>query len=240
MSKDNLSSNSEDDLIDSALILDHSCNQILRALLEDKPLRFSELSNAIAKLSNYKMTNRVLSKHLKHLISKGLVKRAEEGFQNVNYSLSDMFRKIMELPKEDLLRFLDEKDLPLELRAQDFDEREFYGNLSKEEIDEETDRELHDILSLNLWELKLSIRYDLLFEENENDEAFWKFFANPTYRMHERDAANKCRYSNEYKILLFEKIDLLLNQLRSDRELFRKRISRVHTKQFFTVFQRIF
>jgi DNA-binding HxlR family transcriptional regulator len=224
MSKDNLSTNSEeDDLLDAALILDHSCNQILRALLEDKPLRFNELSNAIAKLSNYKMTNRVLSKHLKHLISKGLVKRTEESFQNVTYSLSDKFRKIMKLPKEDLMRFLDEKDLPLELRALDFDEREFYSNLSKEEIDEETDHDLHDVLSLNLWELKLSINYDLLFEENENDEAFWKFFANPTYRMHEKEAASKCRYSDEYKRLLFEKIDLLIDQLRNDRELLRKR-----------------
>jgi hypothetical protein len=176
------------------------------------------------------MTNRVLSKHLKHLISKGLVKRTEEGFQNVAYRLSDKFRKIMELPREDLMRFLDEKDLPLELRALDFGVREFYSNLSKEEIDEETDRDLHDILSLNLWELKLSINYDLLFEENENDEAFWKFFANPTYRMHEKDAADKCRYSHEYKELLFKKIDLLINQLRSDRELYRKRINRARRK----------
>jgi len=59
--------------------------------------------------------------------------------------------------------------------------------------------------------------------ENESNAAFWNFVANPQYRMHEKDVSEKCRYNEEYKKVLFEKIELLTNALRDDRELFRKR-----------------
>lgn len=216
-------------LLDAGLTLDDTCNSILRVLLEDKALRFSELQNAITKLSGLKITNRVLSKHLKHLISKNLVKRTEEGFQSVRYSLSDKFRAATQLPREDPLSYLElekDDDLPLRLKTLKFDEKKFYSKLSEEELDRLTDRDLHDILSLNLWELKLSISHDLLLKEGESDEAFWTFFANPSYRIHEKKAAKKSRYSNEYKKLLFEKIDILINELRSDKELVKKKTAK--------------
>jgi hypothetical protein len=217
--------NEKDALLDTALTLDNTCNSILRVLLEDKMLRFSEVQNFVSKISRLTITNRVLSRHLKHLINKNLVKRTEQGFQNVTYSLSDMFRAVTQLPKEDLLNYLKFEDnkLPLALRTLKIDIKEFYSKFLAGQIDQLTDRDLHDILSLNLWELKLCVDYDLSLKNGESDEAFWTFFANPTYRLHEKEVAEKCRYNNEYKKLLFEKIDILINQLRSDRELLRER-----------------
>ena len=82
---------------------------------------------------------------------------------------------------------------------------------------------MHDILSLNLWELKLCIQNSLELKEEESDEAFWTFFANPTYRMHEKDETEKCDTVKSTKKRFFQKIDLLINQLRSDRELLRRK-----------------
>jgi hypothetical protein len=41
--------------------------------------------------------------------------------------------------------------------------------------------------------------------------------------MHEKSIAENCRDSQRYRSLLFEKIDVLIDELRSDKELFRKR-----------------
>lgn len=72
-------------------------------------------------------------------------------------------------------------------------------------------------------ELKLSIEHDLLLKGGESDQALWTFLANPLYRLHEKTAAEKCRNSDKYKEMLFKKIELLIDNIRSDRELLRKR-----------------
>ena len=214
-------------LLDVALDeLDRPCFSILGVLLEDKKLRFNELRNSLIKISDQRLINRDLSKHLKHLMNKGLVKRTEEGFQKVTYSLSDAFRALTQLPQEEIKKYLElqnNENLPPHLRALKIDREDFIKELSEQELDEETDRDLHNVLSLNLWELKLSIQYDLQLKDGESDQAFFTFLANPMYRIHEKEAAEKCRNSEEYKRVLFDKIDLLINNIRSDRELLRKR-----------------
>ena len=215
----------KEDLLDTAEMLDETCNKILRALLEERPLRYSEIPKYIAKMYGINLTNRVLDKHLKHMQDKNLIDRTQTGFQRVEYSLSDHFKKAIHVPKEQLRAFFDlrkDKRLPPELRSIKFNEKAEYNNMTKEEIDEETDKALHDVLSLNLWELKLSIENSLQLKDKESDEAFWAFFANPLYRIHEKGEAKKCQYNEEYKKALFEKIDLLIDQLRSDKQL-RKR-----------------
>jgi hypothetical protein len=44
--------------------------------------------------------------------------------------------------------------------------------------------------------------------------------------MHEKSIAEKCRDSEKYRRLLFEKIDTLIDELRSDKVLYRKRKER--------------
>ena len=228
MAKEETSGKTENkkDLLDVALEeLDRTCFSILGVLMEDKTLRFTELQNSIIKISDLTLTNRVLSKHLKHLMNKGLVKRTEEGFQNVTYSLSDAFRALTQLPQEELKQYIElqsDESLPPQFRALKIDKDEFINRLTEQDLDKETDVDLHDVLSLNLWELKLSIEHDLLLKEGESDQAFWTFLANPLYRLHEKEAAEKCRNNKKYKEMLFSKIDLLISNIRSDRMLFRK------------------
>jgi hypothetical protein len=86
-----------------------------------------------------------------------------------------------------------------------FTKKEFLDSLTKNEIDSETDHDLHDIMSLNLWELKIAINNDLLLNEEESDESFWLYFVKPTYRLKLERASEKCRYNEDYKKSLFEK-----------------------------------
>ena len=227
MSKKNKSTVTEYErqaLLDAGLALDETCQRVLRILLEDRTLRFSELQNAITKLYDQKLTNKVLSKHLKHLMNKNLAKQTKQD-QTVSYSLSDKFRAVTQMSPETLKEYLKQSDevLPVEFRAKWFDEKEYYSKLSDEELDYETDHDLHDILSLNLWELKGVVETDLALGEDESDDAFWTYFANPTYRMREKRTAKKCRWNQAYKEILFNKINLLTDALRNDRELLRKR-----------------
>lgn len=218
-----------DALLDAGLSLDNICNRILRVLLEDKNLRFSELQNAITKMYGAEITHKVLSKHLKHLESKSLVKRTEIDTQYVTYALSDKFRNVVRLPIEDVKKYLEigqDESLPPELRPLKITKSEFLNSLSKDEVDHETDSDLHDIMSLNLWELKLTIDNDLLLKEGETDNSFWLYFVKPTYRIQMERASEKCRFNDEYRKVLFGKIDCLINQLRSDREYVRQRRNR--------------
>jgi hypothetical protein len=84
--------------------------------------------------------------------------------------------------------------------------------------------DLETVLSRNLLELKTYIEYDLKIEKFQSDEDFWNVIGNPLYRNSEKNIAEKCRASEEYKKLLFEKIELLINELRSDRVLLKKRM----------------
>lgn len=63
------------------------------------------------------------------------------------------------------------------------------------------------------------IGYDLKINKHESDTYFWKFVGNPLCRMHERTIAEKCRESDENKKKLFEKIENMLNELRSKKSL---------------------
>jgi len=211
-------------LLDVAIGLDETCSRILRVLLEEKILKFNSVKNAVTKLFDYKITNKELTKHLRHLVEKELVKRDKAGSRNVIYCLSDKFRALTQLPIEDIKKYIalgEDPNLPLILRTSKLTKQDLYGGFSGDELDEETDKDLHDVLSLNLWELRLSVDYDLSLREEESDEAFWAFLGKPTYRIHEEEIAEKCRYNEKYKQVLFEKINLLIDQLRSDRELFR-------------------
>lgn len=113
--------------------------------------------------------------------------------------------------------------MPEELRSIKFDLREYYKKLPETELDKIVDRDLNTTLALSLHELKNLIQYDLKIDKEESDADFWNFVGNPLYRMHERSIAENCRESDEYRKKLFDKIDMLINKFRSDKELLKKR-----------------
>ncbi|TRO53381.1 hypothetical protein E2P61_01430 [Candidatus Bathyarchaeota archaeon] len=49
--------------------------------------------------------------------------------------------------------------------------------------------------------------------------------------MHEKTLASKCRDSDRYKNVLFEKIDLLINELRADKELLKEKEKEERSKE---------
>jgi hypothetical protein len=93
-------------------------------------------------------------------------------------------------------------------------------------LDEAIDKNLNTVLTQNLFELKTFINYDLKLDKSESDAVFWNFVGNPLYRMIEKSIVENCRNSEEYRKKLFEKIDALINELRPDKELLRKREER--------------
>jgi hypothetical protein len=159
-----------------------------------------------------------------------LIKRRREGEQNVSYSLTEELGSLKEVPEEDLKKWVDSmqnsEGLPEKFRARKINKDEFLGRMSEMALDKKTVKDLSDCLSLSLFELKTFIDYELKANSYESYETFWKFVGNPLYRMHLQSVADDCRHSEEYRKRLFEKIDLLVNELRSDRELYRQREER--------------
>jgi hypothetical protein len=122
---------------------------------------------------------------LKHLTKQKLIKRKQEDFQNVCYGLTDEVNSLLNVPEEDVQKWVDRliggrsletKELRKKFRVlADFDKRKFFSTLSDKEIDEETDRALRDVLTNNLFELKTFINYDLKLKKDESYAMFWNF-----------------------------------------------------------------
>lgn len=229
MSKD-VDSNEADRIIDEyvkkQLELDSICKEINFTLLAYRKLRFNELLRTLKKF-DVKITQPTLKEHLNHLIDKGLVERKEEGFQNVSYSLIKEIDTLMHVPPEEVKKWFEaellREDIPEELREKKISRKEIFKHYNTEQLDKKVIADLSNVLSLNLYELKSYIEYDLKIDEFQNDSDFWNFAGDLLYRHQEKSIAEDCRASDEYKKLLFEKIELLAEELRSDKELLRKR-----------------
>ena len=215
-----------DKLIEKQVLLDDICKEIYLTLLAYRKLRHNELLRTLKKLE-VKISKPTLKEHLDHLIDQKLIECNKEGFQNVSYSLTKEIDSLMHTPQEDLKKWIEsfsrgeglpEKFAPLKLSTE-----ELYKRFSTEQLDKMAINDLETILSRSLFELKTFIEYDLRIDEFQSDSDFWNFVGNPLYRLNEKSVAEKCRASEEYRKLLFEKIELLVNELRSDRELLRKR-----------------
>ena len=217
-----------DELLEKHAELDPLCIRIFFTLQGYEKLRFNQLLRTLKKLGT-KITQPTLSDHLQHLLEKNLIEK-EEGFQRAVYRLREDINAVLNPSPQELREWLDtfdnDENLPKHLRPLKFSRKDLFKKLSEKEIDEKTVKDLADVLTRNLHELKSVINYDLEISKFENDEAFWKFVGNPAYRMQERSIVEDCRASEEYKRMLFEKIDLLINELRSDKELFRLREER--------------
>lgn len=209
-----------DELSMKSFELDDICKEIWLTLLAKERLRFSELHRSLKKLGT-DISKPSLLEHLDHLIKQKLIMRKVEGFQNVSYGLTEEIYSLIHVSPEDMAEWLEvlenDEGLPAKLRSIKFDMNAYYRKMTEKQLDQETDRELDDTLALGLFELKNLISYDLKIDKKESDADFWKFIGNPLYRMHERSVAEKCRESDRYKERLFEKIETLINELRSHK-----------------------
>jgi len=218
-----------DEILKKHARLDNICREIFLTLQAYKRLRFSELHRYLAKFGT-DISNQALLDHLAHLKKQKLISRKDEGFQKVSYGLTDEINSLLHLPEEDIKKWfeilMDDKKLPKKFRSQPFDPKEYYSRLSEKELEEKVDKDINTVLTHNLFELKTFINYDLQLDKPENDRTFWNFVGNPLYRMREKGIVKDCRNSEEYRKKLFEKIDILINQLRPDKELLREREER--------------
>lgn len=157
------------------------------------------------------------------MIRKKLIKRKVKGFQNVSYGLIDEIHSLIHVPQKDIEEWLAlskrDESLPAEFRSLKFDWKAHYSKMPEKQLDQEIDRNLNNALALSLFELKNMIDYDLKIDRYESDADFWKFIGNPLYRMRERSIAEKCRNSEIYKNKLFEKMEKLIEELRSSKSL---------------------
>jgi len=219
-----------DEIADKQLALDDLCHEIFLTLQAYKKLRFNELLRSLKKLG-VKITKPTLKEHLMHLVELNLVERNEEDVQNVSYGLTNEIAEVLKpIPYEDLKEWVEasanDESMPAKFRPLKMTREEFYAKLSVEQLDKMAIDDLSDIITSNLFELKTFVEYDLNVDKHKSNADFWNFVGNPLYRLSEKSIAEKCRSSDKYKQLLFEKIDLLVNELRSDRELLRKRNER--------------
>ena len=218
-----------DELIKKHKELDDLCVEIFFTLMAYKRLRFNQLHRCLKKFGT-DISKPSLLDHLKHLKKQKLISRKREGFQNVSYGLTDEINSLLNIPEEDIKKWVENsiegKNLPKKLRLLPFDAKEYYDRLSEKQLDEAIDKDLNSVLTHNLFELQTFINYDLKLGKPERDAAFWNFVGNPLYRMLERSIVENCRNSEKYRKRLFEKIDALINELRPDKELLREREER--------------
>jgi DNA-binding HxlR family transcriptional regulator len=219
-----------DEILEKHKKLDDICREIFFTLQAYKRLRFNELHRYL-KMFGTDISKPSLIDHLNHLKKQKLISRKNEGFQNVSYGLTDEINSLLNLPEEDIKKWvedvIEEKNLPKKLRLlKPFDAKEYYGKLSEKQLDEAIDKNLNTVLTQNLFELKTFINYDLKLDKPASDAVFWNFVGNPLYRMLEKSIVEDCRNSEEYRKKLFEKIDVLIKEIRPDRELLREREER--------------
>lgn len=217
-----------DTLIEKHRKLDDICREIFFILMAYKRLRFNQLHRTLKKFGT-SISKPSLIDHLKHLKKQKLISRKREGFQNVSYGLTDEIHSLLDVPEEDIKEWIENsmegKNLPKELRPLPFDAKEYYDRLSEKQLDEMIYKDLNTVLAQNLYELKAFINYDLKVDKPERYTVFWTFVGNPLYRMLEKSLVENCR-SEKYRKKLFEKMDALIDELRPDIELLRKREER--------------
>jgi DNA-binding Lrp family transcriptional regulator len=218
-----------DEILEKHRKLDDVCIQIFFTLQAYKRLRFNELHRRL-KIFGTGISKPALIDHLKHLQKQKLISRKHEDFQNVSYGLTDEIVSLLTVSGEDMRerieRFLDDKDLPKKLRRLPIDAKEFYGRLSEKQLDGIVNKDLDGVITQNLFELKSFINYDLKLEKTQSAAEFWDLVENPLYRMLEKSIVDRCRNSEEYRKMLFERIDILIAALRPDRDIVRERAER--------------
>lgn len=215
-----------DEILKKHKQLDDICREIFFTLQAYKRLRHSELHRYLQKFGTDISTPTMMD-HLDHLIKQKLISRKREGFQNVSYGLTDEINSLLNLPEEDIEKwvenFIEGKGLPKKFRLlKGFDPKELYKRLSEKELNEKIEKDLNTVLTQNLFELKTFINYDLKLDKHESDAVFWNFVRNPLYRMLEKSIVEDCRNSEKYRKKLFERIHILINELRPDSELYRE------------------
>ena len=202
------------ELGEKILQLDDICIEILLTLMAKKELRTNQLYRSVIRFSS-SISKPTFHDHLKHLVSQGFIERKEEDPQNVTYGLTKESKFAVD-DLEGVSRMMKIIENMEGLRP--YGPKERYRKLTEKELEQHIDHEIKSILSLNLHELKTYIQYELKTTETMSNRDFWKFVGNPISRLLERSVLEDCRGSEEYKKKLFEKLDILINELKGDKE----------------------
>jgi len=203
-----------DKLTRKAIQLDDICSSIYVVLLAKKSLRFNELYRSVIKLNPKQSSGKPFvsrpsfNDHLKHLTKQKLVIAKKKGKQNVTYTLNKETMSIFSDDSADITGWIEF----LEKELGSFNAKEHYKKLTEKELEQEINRDLNEVMKVNLHELKAFVNYGLKTDESETDAEFWRFIGNPLYRILEKSIAEKCRNSIEYRKKLFDKLEFLLKR----------------------------
>jgi|GEM_PF-3282382 DNA-binding transcriptional ArsR family regulator len=207
-----------DKLTKRAIEMDDICSAIYLVLILKKSLRFNELYRSVIRLNPLQssglpfVSRPSFNEHLRHLTKQKLVIAEKKGKQNVTYSLNKDAMSIFNINSETGSDWIQD----LEKRFPDLEPvnlKEHYAKLTQKGLEQEIERDVFEILKVNLLELKSYVNYELRIDETVSDAEFWKFIGNPMYRVLEKSVAENCRQSMEYKKKFFEKIDLFIEKL---------------------------
>jgi DNA-binding HxlR family transcriptional regulator len=118
--------------------LDDICSEIWLTLMAYKRLRFNLLHKRLKQFGT-DISKPSLLEHLNHLIERKLIERREEGFQNVSYGLTDEIRDLLHVPEEDIKSWFEDlkktnERLHPHLRSIEFDVKEYYNNMTDEQL----------------------------------------------------------------------------------------------------------
>jgi DNA-binding HxlR family transcriptional regulator len=211
-----------DVLAKKVLNMDDICWEILFTLMAKKELRTNQLYRSVIRFSS-EISKKAFHDHLKHLVAQGFIERKEEDPQNVTYGLTKESQLAIDPPENvsKMMQIIEDHEF-----LKPIDVKEEYRKLTEKDLDQHVDNDIRGILSLYLHELEAYVQYELKTSETMTNRDFWKFVGNPMYRMFERSILEDCRYSDRYKLKLFERIEGLMSETRLDKALLKEREER--------------
>jgi len=181
--------------------LDLRCREILVSLLViGKKIRFKNLQNFLIKNSCL-ISKPTLSKHLKHLRDKGLIKRnipePHHTTYEINHKIFGDLKKISNLVQESLKTIAEEEKI--------------FNSIP---LDHQITIIIEKIILRNLRRLKTNIELELNPSKKWEKLVELEWLANPIFKHHEDLLISKCKKDKKYRELVIQKLDENIEQIK--------------------------